>query len=358
MKQDHSEPIESASARDDALISVIVPVYNVEDYIEECLDSILAQTYARLEIILVDDGSTDSSGILCDAYAARDDRIKVIHKDNGGQGSARNVGIAACQGRYIGFVDPDDRIKPEMYERLLQAVTNEDSDFSSCGFSVIDFNGVLFPRTKTSDIAEVNFTPPRKIFLGNEIFDAFIKDGVVHAAIAVWTKLFKYELFETLKFPEIRAREDRIFMQRLALRAKKAVVIDEDLYIYRQRSNSTDYSRFSPKKAAFIAYDDDLIDQLRKYGRDDIINDMRWYNMKFIMFSMLDIISSQRYFKYRSIYAELKKKLRDNLKSKRLRDCPLSATWSVLIFSAAYCPPLFFCAGGLNLLKRKRQKRQ
>ena len=118
-------------------ISVIVPVYNIEGYLGKCIDSIIAQTYKDLEIILVDDGSSDHCGAICDKYAKKDNRIKVIHKPNGGLSDARNHGIEAATGSYLGFVDGDDYIEPQMYEKLHNALVENDAEMSICSFRYV-----------------------------------------------------------------------------------------------------------------------------------------------------------------------------------------------------------------------------
>ncbi|WP_322018790.1 glycosyltransferase [Clostridium butyricum] len=123
------------------LISIIVPIYNMQKYLRKCLDTLIKQTYDKLEIILVDDGSTDSSGVICDEYLLKDNRIKVIHKENAGVSDARNVGIAIAKGEYIGFVDPDDYIELNMYEKLLYLIKNNDCDIAICGYVIEDENG-------------------------------------------------------------------------------------------------------------------------------------------------------------------------------------------------------------------------
>ena len=123
------------------LISVVVPIYNVEHYLERCLDSIISQTYTNLEIILVDDGSTDRSGAIADAYAAKDSRVKVIHQKNGGLSIARNTGIEACRGEYLLFIDSDDYIAPNMCECLLSHLTEADADIAIGGFYRVDSHG-------------------------------------------------------------------------------------------------------------------------------------------------------------------------------------------------------------------------
>ena len=119
-------------------ISVVVPVYKVEPYLDRCVESILAQTVTDLEIILVDDGSPDSCPAMCDAWAAREPRIRVIHKPNGGLSSARNAGVDAARGAYIGFVDSDDYILPDMYRRLLAAIREHDAELAICGYAYVD----------------------------------------------------------------------------------------------------------------------------------------------------------------------------------------------------------------------------
>ena len=123
------------------MISVIIPIYNVEKYLCRCLDSIISQSYKDLEIILVDDGSPDNSPSICDSYARNDNRIKVIHKTNGGLSAARNTGLKYAMGDFISFIDSDDYIEPKMYEILFNLITKFDSDISMCGCNVISENG-------------------------------------------------------------------------------------------------------------------------------------------------------------------------------------------------------------------------
>ena len=122
---------------DEKLVSVIIPAYNIEDYIGRCLDSIISQTYKNLEIIVVDDGSRDHTGEILDNYAKKDRRIKVIHKENGGVSSARNKGIEAAEGDYIGFIDGDDLIEPEMYKTLVDLLEEENADIAHCGYQMV-----------------------------------------------------------------------------------------------------------------------------------------------------------------------------------------------------------------------------
>ena len=166
--------MESSKQRNDRYqISVIVPVYNVEQYLERCVDSILAQTAEGLEIILVDDGSTDSSGALCDAYASRHEQIQVCHKKNGGLTSAWKAGLALASGKYTGFVDSDDWIDPDMYERMYAAAEREQADMTVFGL-VFDFEDPRIPRREESS----NFT--KETYSRRELenlFPSLLNDG-------------------------------------------------------------------------------------------------------------------------------------------------------------------------------------
>ena len=172
-----------------AKVSVIVPVYNVEKYLKQCLDSIVDQTLEDLEIVLVDDGSVDSSGTICDEYAKKDSRIEVIHKANGGLSDARNVGISKAKGRYIGFVDSDDYIKEDMYEILLNLIKKYDADVSICNlYDVIDGNECI--RNKENGIREYS----RLDILKEVLLDKNIQSYA-------WNKLYEKELFDEIKYP-------------------------------------------------------------------------------------------------------------------------------------------------------------
>ena len=131
-------------------ISIIVPIYNVEEYLRRAVDSIRCQTYTNLEIILVDDGSPDNSGVICDEYAKTDNRIKVIHKKNGGLSDARNAGIEAATGAYLGFIDSDDYIEPEMYQRLYSALVENDAEISVCRFRYVG------SKEERNELLEIN----------------------------------------------------------------------------------------------------------------------------------------------------------------------------------------------------------
>ncbi len=206
-----------------ALISIIVPIYNVEKYLDECIESILKQTYAEFELILVDDGSVDSSGQKADEWSKKDSRITVIHKENGGLSSARNTGIRAANGEYLFFVDSDDYIADNCLEVLLRRSVEENADIVSCKFYNLWVNACRAETRMPSD--DVVIEP-------NVYLERVYLYGVY---TIVWNKLYKRELFEGLSFEEGRLNEDAIIIPRLIEKANRIAHSSEALYYYRRR---------------------------------------------------------------------------------------------------------------------------
>lgn len=207
------------------MISIIVPIYKVEQYIRSCIESLICQTYENLEIILVDDGSPDNSGQICDEYAKKDSRIKVIHKENGGLSDARNVGLSLAKGEYIGFVDSDDRIHPEMYEELMKSMEKYHSDISMCGYYKEFEDGMLLPFIfKEMEIEK------------REAMIKLLED--VEIRNFVWNKLYKRQVLENIQFPEREEFEDILTLYKIFLKAQKVSNVEKALYYYRIRENS------------------------------------------------------------------------------------------------------------------------
>ena len=197
-------------------LSIIVPVYNVEAYLEECVDSLLAQTIGDFEIFLVDDGSRDRSGEIADHYAAAYPGIvHCLHVDNGGQGRARNFALPLAKGDYLGFVDSDDRIAPDMYEKLYRRCEETGADISVCNWLEV------FPDGHT------NILPAR------------YQTKLLSAAGSACNKIFRRELLGATRFPEGMWYEDFYFSAMLMIRANKIEYLDEPLYHYRQSAQST-----------------------------------------------------------------------------------------------------------------------
>lgn len=207
------------------LISVIVPIYKVEPYLRRCIESIIKQDYQNIEIILVDDGSPDRCGQICEEYALQDTRIKVIHRPNGGLSAARNSGLEICSGEYIGFVDSDDYIHPEMYSRLYKDILDYNTRLAFCHCD--KFSGEKIPN---GDIT-----------LGRECRD---KDYVMERSMSetkwwsAWAKLYHRSLFDGIRFPNNRINEDYAIMMFIYDRCDKIVIDYNKLYHYFQREGS------------------------------------------------------------------------------------------------------------------------
>lgn len=219
------------------LISVIVPVYKVELYLDKCIRSIVDQTYKNLEIILVDDGSPDRCGEICDAWAARDNRIRVIHKQNGGLSAARNAGMAVATGSYMGFVDSDDSISPDMYRLLLERMTADGSDITACGVEMVYEDGT--PNRM--------LTPAGSCILDNaQAMEAIIRESLLKQP--VWYKLYKTDLIRDIPFAVGKYHEDVFWSWQAMARAKKVSIFDTPCYYYLQRSGSIMGERFSVRR--------------------------------------------------------------------------------------------------------------
>lgn len=210
----------------DVLISIIVPVYKVEKYLAQCVNSILNQTLVDFELILVDDGSPDKCPRLCDMYERMDDRVKVIHKSNGGLSDARNVGIDIAKGKYIAFVDSDDFISHDMYERLYNNIIKYDADLAMCLSAHIGENTSEISNHENGEI---------KVFKGEGILKALFEKKLNNFA---WNKLYKSELFKEIRYPVGKIYED-LFTTYKILSLCSTVVYDSSiLYGYRVRTDS------------------------------------------------------------------------------------------------------------------------
>lgn len=221
---------------DNPLISIIVPVYNVEDDLDRCVRSLVDQTYTKLEILLVDDGSEDSSGILCDRWAEKDGRIRVIHKQNGGLSSARNAGIDAANGSYFGFVDSDDYVDRNMYEEMLSCFTNEEVSLVCCG-RFVHF-GANQKEEYSSDFKKV-FDKElllKEVFLGNLV------------DVSACDKLYRRILFSDLRYPEGRISEDAAVILKIVDNVDQAVHVGKSFYHYVFRTGSISKSSYSHRK--------------------------------------------------------------------------------------------------------------
>ena len=231
------------------LISIIVAVYNVEKYLPECIESICAQTYTNLEIILVDDGSTDGCPQICDGYAKKDPRIRVIHKKNGGVSSARNVGLDTAKGDYIGFVDSDDCIEPEMYQRMLSVCEAELADMCMCRYMTAD-------EFSVRSVDASGYGQKKAILTGAALLKK-LAYSVDNNYAVVWNKLIRKQIMCQLKFIEGKQHEDEHIIHHLYGACGKVVLLGEPLYVYRFRSGSVMREKISLKRLdAMDAYAD------------------------------------------------------------------------------------------------------
>ena len=237
-------------------VSIIVPVYNVEKYIDKCINSILNQTFKDFELILVDDGSTDSSGDICDKYREIDDRVIVIHKENGGLSSARNIGLKYSKGQYIGFIDGDDYVEKDMYKKLYSVCKDNNCEISICKFGH-EVDG-KYIGTQEDEYIKImnNYEGMEELFRG------------VLYRFSSCNKLYKATIFKDITFPEGRIHEDLSTTYKLFSNANKVAYINYAGYIYVKRSNSILTSKYNKKRLdAFIGWNEILDFINRRYPK-------------------------------------------------------------------------------------------
>ena len=236
------------------MVSVIVPCYNVEAYLPNCIESVLHQSYPHWELILVDDGSPDRCGEICDRYAGIDKRIKVIHKQNAGVAAARNSGIEQATGDYIGFIDGDDWIEPEMYQTLYEVASNESADVVQCGWYKVDPDGrkvCPYPNEY------------KKVLSSDEALESLIDFPEFPLNTSVCSKLFKSEVAQHFRFSPVRAYEDDEYIFKTVSYANKIVCLNTPLYDYLNRENSTMTAKFNMNKIALVTIQKNICDYLR-----------------------------------------------------------------------------------------------
>lgn len=224
-------------------VSIIVPIYNVEQYLDECVKSIISQTYKNIEIILVDDESPDNSPAMCDEYAKSDERVKVIHKKNGGLSSARNAGLDIATGDYVLFIDSDDYITNDFVEQLLHTAAASKADIAMCNFT---------SDTKTLDLG---ISDSFKIYTPKQATRAILKE---HISTMAQTKLFRAELLDGIRFPLGRIYEDYGTIYKLFDKAGSIACVDTRKYYYRYNPDSITNKRFSLKQMDYYAISDEV----------------------------------------------------------------------------------------------------
>lgn len=279
----------------EALVSVIIPVYNVEEYVAECLESVMKQSYHNLEIILVNDGSTDSSDAICRKYLKKDSRIRVVEQEHGGLSRARNTGIKTAKGLYYAFIDSDDWIDSCMIEKLLTQLLQYNADVSCCNFEKFE-SASKRKKHKVSINGQVvyNQQEAKEHFLLEDSFMCYS-----------WNKLYKAELFENIHYPEDKFYEDIITTYKIISKCKKIVFCKECYYHYRIRNKSITNSGFSVK-------DYDLISAIRDIKKQEE-NTRIWIGCAvYYLFFLDDMIRAnqwdwQIYREFRFIFLQAKK---------------------------------------------------
>ncbi|MGN0978396.1 MAG: glycosyltransferase family 2 protein [Faecousia sp.] len=287
--------------RREKLLSVIVPVYNVETYLPRCVDSILQQSYENLEVLLVDDGSRDASGRICDEYAAGDPRIKVIHKENGGLSSARNAGLDAAAGEYLTFVDSDDWIEPDAYDSMI-ALLEESGAALVCG-GRYDVDGKTGEKT-------VGLCPKKTEKISGEEMAGrlFLWDGCDSSAC---DKLYRSGLFAFFRYPEGKVCEDVCVTYRILLEAETVVLWDRPFYNYYHRPDSITTAGLSEKSFHFSQHTAEIYPYIRdRYP--DIESQARFFRVRSLSHILLLLDQAEKEDRqcFGSEYRQARKELR------------------------------------------------
>lgn len=274
------------------IISIIVPIYNVEKYLPKCIESILNQNFKEFELILINDGSTDNSGKICDLYAEKDNRIKIIHKKNGGVSSARNSGLNAVSGEYIGFVDPDDYIDKDMYRNLYELCKSNNCDIGICRLGR-EIDGELLNNNKEEKIIKLDkIQSMKELFKGNLY------------RFSLCNKIYKRNCFENVIFPEGHIHEDLSTTYKLFANSNKAIYTSYEGYIYVKRENSILTSTYSEKRLQAFSGWDEIIEFISKnYNEvlDEAIATFTYWcmdNVFYILNQIDDYNCIKKYLKY------------------------------------------------------------
>lgn len=293
----------------EVLLSVIVPVYNIEDCLERCVNSIRSQTERNLEILLVDDGSTDGSGALCDRLAKEDRRIRVFHKENGGSSSARNLGIERARGEWLGFVDSDDWIDPEMYALLLQEAAGRGADIAQASRDEIDEDGNRRPDVCAPPEA-VTFCPA----------EDFLRELLLHRGdCSFCTKLVRRSLFDGKRFPEGRLNEDFRLLVEMLSEGAGVCILPQQMYhvFYRLGSNTRkkdpdDFSRVFLDIVDNADFVEELVGRRYPQLKAEAVRFGLFQRLDYLLHIPIGRMTSKDPF-YRNVICYLRRHVRDTL---------------------------------------------
>lgn len=292
------------------VISIIIPVYNVEMFIHKCIDSVLQQTYKTLEIILVDDGSTDSCGMICDEYKAKDDRIKVIHKKNGGLSDARNVGLKNATGQYVCFIDSDDYVVSDYIEYLYKVLREHNADISCCNFEYT-YENETTEQTKIVDEKEKTYKYDKIDAMKSLLYQKNIDNSM-------WGKLFKMELFKNIEFPYGKIYEDFAVFYKLVLRSNTLVYSNLKKYLYLQREKSILGTPMGTKDLCMLEFADEMYKNvIKEYPSLENALNSRILNMDFYFLRRMD--KEKFYKEYQEIVKDIKQRRKKVIKDKEIK---------------------------------------
>ncbi len=315
------------------LISVIVPVYKVEKYLERCVNSIRRQSYENLEILLIDDGSPDGCGLLCDGFAEEDRRIKVIHKENGGLSSARNDGIDIAGGEYLIFVDSDDFLAGDFVKVLYEALCETGSDIAQCKWEYVTGDKILREEEPGENY----------VYTGHEMLkNLYIPDGAYF--VVAWNKLYKRELFAAVRYPEGRIHEDEATTYKIFDGTDKAVFVDRFLYGYYKAEKSITRNSFYLKRLDWLTAMEERIEYFKGKKYDDLVVP----TIKAYADGAIDL-----YYQCRENLQNSKDKQRE-IKSSIKKYVKEAGGYQKLPFRTAAGYYLFFLSGGFYGMLRKK----
>lgn len=265
---------------DKKLISVIVAAYNIEAYLPRCLDSILSQNYSNLEIIVVDDGSQDDTGTVCDRYAQKDERIRVIHQDNQGLSGARNAGLEVAGGAYIGYVDGDDWIEPDMYGAMMEACEREGAELAVCAYRRIE------NKKEKGQFSEKQYLLTRE-----EALETYVRDNQsYHIYNSVWSKLFRRDIVEGMRFPIGKKSEDIMYTTQALVNSSRCVFLDVPYYNYViDREDSIMNQKLHERRFHDeIPFWKEQIECLKNHGMKELADEAAYQLYRRLLFYYLD----------------------------------------------------------------------
>lgn len=338
------------------LVSIIIPVYNVEKYLNKCIQSVVNQSYKNIEIILVNDGSQDNCHRICDEWAKKDERIKVIHQTNQGLSSARNSGIEIANGDYLCFVDSDDYIDTNYIQILYRTVHENNADMGICRFADIDENNKLLESGNIQQIAE-------GVYTGKDILKELIFTFKLPIRV-VWNKIYKKSLFDNIRFAVGRINEDEFIIHRLIASSDKISVTNKVLYYYLHRNNSIMSSGFNIKKIEYLIALEDRIKVCEMVEKNDCHSFLSFK----ARFNLLNTITELYFLVYSSpqIGSDSKKNVKTKFKSlfnkyfieykqqnKQLNSKTKYSHIPLFLHIFNINPALYVCYKKLSMIKRR-----